>query len=114
MSDSKWDLASLVDGTLMSFDPGDKKNGSLYICDPANGDAAGALIAAFRAAGLWSDAPPKQVGEDQKEAYKGGLKFVEAVETAGGKLVLLRCDHPKFPSDAGRWEEWKRVATYQK
>jgi hypothetical protein len=107
-----WDLAALVDGTLMSFDAADKRNGSLYICDPSKGSNADGLIAALRKEGLWSAAEPKRIAEEQKDAYKSGLQFNEAREyTIGGKtLVLLRCDHPKFPSDAARWQEWNRVA----
>jgi hypothetical protein len=71
-----------------------------------------ALIEALRAAGLWSAAEPKEVGADHKEAYKSQLEFKEAREyrIGGHALVLLRGDHPKFPSDAVRWSDWNRVA----
>ncbi len=107
-----WTLATLVDDTRMSFDAGDKRNGSLYVCDPSKGNVADGLIEALRKAGVWSAAEPKQVADDQKQAYKSGLQFNEAREyTIGGKkLVLLRCDHPKYPSDGERWGEWNRIA----
>jgi hypothetical protein len=115
MAYSSADIATLVDNTVMSFDPTDKKNGSMYICDPSKGNAAEPLIKALQAEGLWS-ADTKTVPDAHKDAYKGQLQFVEAVDAtvAGKKLVLLRCDHPKYPSDAQRWEEWKRTALNQK
>lgn len=107
-----WTLEHLVDETLMSFDPGDKKNGSLYVCDVEKGVAGAALVQSLREAGLWSAVEAKTVGDEQKAAYKGGLQFNEAREYAisGHRVVLLRCDHPKFPSDAERWAAWNQAA----
>lgn len=104
-----FDTATLVDGYDLRFDAGDKRNGSLYLCTPRGGDVSPEpWIEALRAAGLWSSEEPKQVSDDQRPAYKEGLAFREAVayRTDGGHLVLARFDHPKFPSDAERWERW--------
>ena len=105
-----WDLATLVDTTTLRFDAGDQRNASLYVCEVSDG--AQALIEALRAQGLWSDAEPKRVGEDHKEAYKSQLQFKEAREyrIGGHALVLLRGDHPKYPSDPARWDAWNRAA----
>jgi hypothetical protein len=101
---------TIVDGYDLVFDTGDKLNGSLYLCTPRGGDAADALriLELLRAAGLWSDAPGKSVANDQRQAYKNGLEFVEAqaFRTDGGHVVVARFDHPKYPSDAGRWRAW--------
>jgi len=110
-ADRVWDLVNLVDHTTMTFDPGDKVNGSLYLCTPAQSSMSpGPMIAKFREAGLWSDSDPKQVRDGQKDAYKAQLKLVEAREYLidGQPIVLLRCDHQKFPSNPARWNEWNR------
>jgi len=102
------DLAALVDQTVMSFDPGDKANGSMYVCEPPGGAASIAVVNALRAAGLWSALAAKQVPEEHKAAYKTQLTFLESREfrIGGARIVLLRGDHAKFPSDATRWEQW--------
>ncbi len=107
------ELVALVDATLMSFDAGDKANGSMYVCEPPGGTASAGVIAALRAAGLWSDVPVKQVPEEHKAAYKAQLIFLESCEyrVGGARIVLLRGDHPKFPSDAARWEQWNVTLT---
>ena len=98
----------IIDHHVLSFDPGDKKNGSLYIGTPpgsgGNFDVT-ATLRALRAARLWSDAAPKTVGDDQKQAYKDQLHLVDCIEYDAGFLVA-RFDHPKFPSDAARWQAW--------
>ena len=114
MSDSTpWTASTIIHGTAMTFDGGDKLNDSLYLCLPADSASpatvAGA-IAVLRAAGLWSAEEPKSVRDDQKSAYEQQLLFVEAVEVNPGntgRLVLARFDHPKFPSSSGRFSAWK-------
>lgn len=110
-ADRVWDLVTLVDYTTMTFDPGDKVNGSLYLCTPIQGAISpDSMVAKLREAGLLSASDPKQVRDDQKDTYKTQLQFTEAREYLidGQPLVLLRCDHPKFPSDPARWNEWNR------
>ena len=113
MSDNfSWTASTVIHGTAMSFDGGDKLNGSLYLCVPAGStDPTAAAIASLRAAGLWSADEPKSVRDDQKSAYEQQLRFVEAVEIGGqsGRLVLARFDHPKFPSSAERFAAWKKA-----
>jgi len=103
--------ATIVDNYDLSFDSGDPKNGSLYLGVLRGSATPGAAMAALRSAALWSDAAPKQVADDQREAYKSGLQFVAAVayEGPGGELLLARFDHPKFPSDGERWAAWLKV-----
>ncbi len=108
-----WDGPALIRQTALTFDPGDKLNGSLYVCDPAGGARAAQVewaIGRLRAAGLWSDQPPRQVQTEQKAAYEAQLRFVEACEVAadGGELIIARFDHAKFPSSAPRFAEWQR------
>jgi hypothetical protein len=107
-----WDGPTLIRQCALSFDPGDKLNGSLYVCDPAGGARAAqvdAAIAQLRAAGLWSEQPVKQVQAEQKPAYEAQMQFVEAwsVMADGGELVIARFNHPKFPSSAARFDAWK-------
>ena len=109
-----WDGPAIFRTTQLTFDPGDKANGSLYLCDPSGGKQAQTVdlaIAALRQGSLWSSQDPKQVRDDQRQAYEDQLEFVEAVAvTVGGAgLVLARCNHPKFPSSAERFAGWKRV-----
>jgi len=104
-----FDTATLVDGYDLTFDAGDKRNGSLYLCTPRGGGVAAApWVATLRAAGLWSADAPKQVADEQRPAYRDGLRFVaaRAFAVAGGHVVIARFDHPKFPSDAARWQAW--------
>ncbi len=101
---------ALIRESTLTFDGGDKANGSLYLSNPRGADAAAtAAIGVLRAAGLWSADPAKQVKDEQREAYATQMQFVEAVEAhVGGKTVVLaRYDHPKFPSSAERFAAWK-------
>ncbi len=100
--------AAIVDGCDLSFDPGDQANGSLYACTPRGSGAPQAVIAALREAGLWSADEVRQVADDQRQAYRDGLEFVAAAAFRGadGDVLLARFDHPRFPSDAARWEAW--------
>ncbi len=62
-----------IDGHNLTFDPGDKRNGSLYLAEPFNtqsGICREEIISAMRNAQLWSDADPKQVPDGQRQAYK--------------------------------------------
>lgn len=107
-----WDGAAIFRSTAISFDPGDKLNGSLYLCDPTGGEhgqVVAKVIAHLRGKSFWSGQDPKQVRDDQRQAYEEQLLFVEAVEfVAGGvTLVAARCNHPKFPSSAERFADWK-------
>lgn len=92
------------------FDPADKRNGSLYLCAPA-GTAAAVVenrIAALRTAGLWSAEPHKVVPEEHKKNYAEQMRFVACAQFGDGdeRLLAARYDHPKFPSDPARWQEW--------
>ena len=107
-----WDGTSIFRSTQITFDPGDKANGSLYLCDPSGGKQSQAIeraIAMLRERALWSAQDPKQVRDDQRQAYEEQLAFVEAVEVVveGARLVITRCNHPKFPSSAERFSGWK-------
>jgi hypothetical protein len=109
-----WDGPTVIRDTTLTFDPGDKFNGSLYLCDPSGASQSQALdqaIALLRGAGLWSSQLPKQVRDDQKAAYETQLQFVEAVDitVAGAQIVIARYDHPKFPSSADRFDAWKKA-----
>ena len=102
--------ASIVDNYDLTFDPGDKLNGSLYLCTPRGSDPARAdeWVTLLRASALWSEAATKSVPDEQRQAYKDGLIFVVAIAYRAGadQVVLARFDHPKFPSDSKRWEAW--------
>lgn len=102
----------IINNCELTFDPGDPDNGSLYLCEAAgqaDPNTREPLIAALRAAGLWSDETPKQVPDEQRAAYREQLEFVEAAryDVAGAQITLARFDHPKFPSNATRFAQWK-------
>ncbi len=101
---------SIVDHYDLTFDPGDRRNGSLYLCTPRGSTLtpAAPYVEGLREAGLWSQEPPKSVPDEQRQAYKDGLVFVAAIawRAAAEHVVLARFDHPKFPSDSTRWEAW--------
>jgi hypothetical protein len=103
-----FDTARLVDAYDLRFDADDRANGSLYVCTPCGGPAPERLIDTLRAAGLWSRTAYKTVADEQRQAYRDGLRFVAAVayDGADGEVVLARFDHPKYPSDATRWAAW--------
>jgi len=112
-SGRSWDGPSIFRSTAITFDPGDKLNGSLYLCDPGgvHGLVIAKVIAHLRGKSLWSEQDPKQVRDDQRQAYEEQLLFVEAVEFVadGVTLVAARCNHPKFPSSAERFADWKKA-----
>ena len=107
---AQFSSASIVDNYDLSFDAGDKLNGSLYVCTPRGAAASVAedWHEQLRAAGLWSQQPAKNVPDEQRQAYKDGLIFVAAIayRTGPEHIVIARFDHPKFPSDTRRWEAW--------
>lgn len=109
-----WDEPSIIRQMALTFDPGDKLNGSLYLCDPSNGGhsiAVSQAVSALRERGLWSSQEPKQVRDEQRGAYEAQLTFVGAHEFAVGdtKLLIARYDHSKFPSNPERFEAWKEA-----
>ena len=62
--------AALIDNYDLTFDPGDKRNGSLYLCTPRGSGATPAeWVRLLRGAGLWSEDPAKTVADDQRQAY---------------------------------------------
>lgn len=101
---------TIIENYDLTFDPGDKLNGSLYLCTPrgAADTRPEPWVDELRAAGLWSAEPARQVPDEQRQAYKEGLIFVAAIVYAAGQghVVLTRFDHPKFPSSSDRWEAW--------
>lgn len=102
--------ASVVDHYDLTFDGGDKRNGSLYLGTPRGSSVTrpDEWVALLRAGGWWSDTPTKAVADEQRQAYKDGLIFVAAIAYRAGTehIVLARFDHPKFPSDTARWQAW--------
>ena len=103
---------TIIDGYALTFDPGDKRNGSLYLCEPleTTGSLALAeLIDGMRAAGLWSEAEAKQVPDEHRPAYKAQLVLLAAGRyKAAGEFLIARFDHPQYPSDDGRWQAWQQ------
>jgi len=111
MSASPLTKEAIIDRHVLTFDPADPRNGSLYIGEPLDADSGlhlATVLTELRAAGLWSAAPEKQVPDAQRAAYREQLSLVAAqrYRNNGGEFLIARFDHPKFPSDAGRWEEW--------
>jgi len=102
----------IIDHYVLTFDPDDKKNGSLYIGEPLNAESGIHLASALgelRSARVWSNAPEKQVPEAHRAVYREQLTLVEAIayRNASGEFIIARFDHSKFPSDEGRWLEWQ-------
>jgi hypothetical protein len=101
---------TILDYYDLSFDAGDKENGSLYLCTPRGSFNVSAepWIAALREAKLWSVEPAKRVADEQRQAYKDGLIYVAAIAYRADPehILLARFDHPKFPSSSARWEAW--------
>ena len=101
---------TLIDKHELWFDTGDMLNGSLYV-STWDSDILDRVISMFRKSGLWSDAPESQVLATQKEAYKAQLIFVAAIEyrVVEEKLLLVRFNHPKYPSSTERWRSWSNA-----
>ena len=101
---------TIIDKCELWFDTGDMLNGSLYVstCDS---EILNHVLSVLRKCGLWSDAPESQVLPTQKEAYKAQLIFVAAVEyrAVEQKLLLVRFNHPKYPSGTERWRSWSNA-----
>jgi hypothetical protein len=104
--------AEIIHRHDLYFDGGDPANGSLYLCAALGTDAAPMLsaIETLRKAGLWSQAPHKQVPQTQKDAYAQQMQFIESFPFANG-LLATRYDHPKFPSSAERFARWRATLT---
>ena len=46
-------------------------------------------------------------------AYKEQLALLEVAEFGGAEgFIIVRCDHPKFPSDGERWAAWRAFFTH--
>lgn len=104
--------AEIIDNHDLSFDPGDPRNGSLYLCRERHQSRTlhcDAIIEKMRACELWSSDGVKEVPDEHRDAYKQQLTFVEQVsyEVADSTILIARFDHEKFPSDPARWEQWK-------
>ena len=105
------DKSTIINHYLMSFDGGDKKNGSLYLAvDPTvqPGTNIDLVIGKLRDAGCWSAEPPKQVPDEHKAAYEEQLTLLEVVQfrDADSPFLATRFEHEKFPSDDERWQQW--------
>ena len=105
------DKQTIIDHHELAFDAADKANGSLYICEPRGQPGVivtTALLAELRDAGLWSEEEPRSVPDEQREAYKEQLKLIDTsvYQQAGVEFLIARFDHPKYPSDGGRWDAW--------
>ena len=101
----------IIDEYQLTFDPGDKLNGSLYIgYVAANKEELQILIDGLRRQKLWSAKDFKQVPVEHKPAYKAQLTFVESVSYTihHNNWLIARFDHEKYPSDDDRWQEWKQ------
>lgn len=109
------DKASIIDQHDLTFDPGDKRNGSLYLGVARDGSSTldvALTLGALRAAGLWSDSDAKTVPDEHRQAYKDQLTLVDSARFGGPQgFIIARFDHPKFPSDAARWDAWRSFFT---
>ena len=103
--------AYIVDHYELTFDGGDKANGSLYLATARGTHELDEQLDLLRQANLWSPYAAKHVSDDQRDAYKAGLIFVAAVAyaLADGHFLATRFDHPKFPSDCDRWDAWLAI-----
>lgn len=104
---------AIIDGHTLTFDPGDKLNGSMYLAESSGTSSEinpDKIISAMRSAQLWSESAPKQVAIEQRQEYKDQLVLVDAIRYRANdvQFAIARFDHPKFPSDDGRWSEWQR------
>ncbi|MSQ68934.1 MAG: hypothetical protein EXR83_12240 [Gammaproteobacteria bacterium] len=110
-------LAQIIDDFDLTFDPGDPRNGSLYVGTARAGGSTldlAATLAALRAAALWSPEPTKTIPDAHRPAYKEQLVLVDVAEFGGATgFIIVRCDHPKFPSDGERWAAWRAFFTHR-
>ena len=109
---ARWDGEAIFQRTMLAFDAGDKENASLYLCAPSGRSTAtplGQAIDLLRANGLWSKQEPKWVRDDQRQSYQDQLSLVEVLPLPwnGEELLLVRCEHPRFPSSEHRFAAWK-------
>ncbi|MEM7466990.1 MAG: hypothetical protein AAF387_08915 [Pseudomonadota bacterium] len=106
--------SQIINQHNLSFDPGDPKNGSLYLCEDPNhepGTNVNLIIERLREAGCWSSQTPKTVPDEHRAAYEEQLQLIEFAEfrDADSPFIAARFDHEKFPSDDGRWQAWLQV-----
>ncbi len=106
------DLRVILEQYRVFFDPAGGPNGSLYLClprDPESAKLAGYFAKQLRNQSLWSDQDAKAIADEQIPAYASQLELLEvsAVPWLQRGCLLLRCEHPKFPSDDNRWAAWK-------
>jgi hypothetical protein len=110
------ELAQIIDDFDLTFDPADPRNGSLYLGTARAGGSTldlPATLSALRAAALWSPEPSKTIPDAHRAAYKEQLALLEVAEFGGAEgFIIVRCDHPKFPSDGERWAAWRAFFTH--
>ena len=102
---------TIIDDHRLTFDGGDKLNGSLYIGDDPTqepGINVALLVEQLRSANLWSHEQPKEVPDEHRQAYKDQLNLLEVItyRDADSRFLISRFDHAKYPSDANRWQQW--------
>lgn len=103
--------SAIINNHRLTFDPADKANGSLYLCDDPSvepGTNVQLIIDRLRAANLWSTEAPKEVPDEHRAAYEAQLELVEVVtfRDADSPFLAARFNHEKFPSDDTRWQSW--------
>lgn len=101
----------LINQFELYFDGADQTNASLYLCidDTLGDDCAQRIIGALRHAGLWSEAAAKKVPAEHKPMYAEQMKFIgyRSAHFEGETFHIAAYDHPKFPSNAQRWQAWQ-------
>ena len=105
------DTRQLFNSFDVYFDDRDRRNGSLYLCllrGENNGAAVEPVVTLLRQHALWADDGLACVRDDQRETYASQLDLIEYREylLPHGQLTAVRCDHPRYPSDGGRWNAW--------
>jgi hypothetical protein len=105
---------SIIDQHNLTFDAGDKANGSLYIAEPLDqsspSKSLSAIIEKMQSVGLWSSEAVKVVPDEHRSAYKEQLELLEYVtyrDAQNGVFMITRFEHPKFPSSDERWSQWQ-------
>ena len=96
---------------MLTFDPADKNNGSLYLgVDPSiePGTDVNLIIEILRNSDLWSDEASKEVPDDHRKAYEEQLELIDVVtfRDADSPFLAARFDHQKYPSSQERWQAW--------
>lgn len=100
-------LALLFNGGQVRFSTDSRENG-LYVCGPA--EAADALIADLRAAGVWRG-ETKEIRSESKTAYIEQMVFEEclAARSTSSGVIVVRATHPRYPVDEDTWNRWREV-----